>query len=146
MNKRRLLKLADLLEADAKNKKGVKFDLSLWAKVDDLDYSTSPDVIEVGCQTTACAIGLACISGAFKLSGLAYDLVAKESSGGNNIVPRYRNYRDFPAIQKFFGITEDQADHLFLDSSYADSRCRGARGERAVAARIRSLVAGRLEV
>lgn len=27
MNKRRLLKLADLLEADARNRKGIKFDL-----------------------------------------------------------------------------------------------------------------------
>jgi len=71
MNKRRLLKLADLLEADAKNKKGVKFDLGTWGNLNE----GTPEEEVISCGTTACAAGLAAMSGAFKKEGLGYRLV-----------------------------------------------------------------------
>ena len=65
MNKRRLLKLADLLEADAENKTGVQFDLKGWGHSHDDDTP-----VAVSCGTTACAMGLAVLSGAFADAGL----------------------------------------------------------------------------
>ena len=56
MNKKRLLKLADLLEADAKNKKGIKFDY--WATANLADPKEP-----ISCGTSACAMGLAALSG-----------------------------------------------------------------------------------
>lgn len=54
--KKRLLKLADLLMKDARNKKGVMFDLSLLAKKEN---GGDP---EPTCGTKACAMGLAAIT------------------------------------------------------------------------------------
>ncbi len=74
-----LLRFADLLEADANNPEGVKFDLGAWAQdsrldlnkmspdeVEQLLYPTTIETVPVNCGTAACALGLAAISGAFK--------------------------------------------------------------------------------
>ena len=45
MNKKRLLKLADLLEADANNPKGIKFDMGTWG-------DGKGEVADVSCRTT----------------------------------------------------------------------------------------------
>lgn len=73
--KRRALKLADLLEKDAKNKKGIRFDLSTVFTATALEEGKdipSDYVPEVSCGTTACAMGLAAISGEFKRAGLSF--------------------------------------------------------------------------
>ena len=124
MNKRRLLKLADLLEADAKNDKGVKFDLGAWAEL-------PAGEVTLDCQTTACAIGLACISSEFE------ELTYRRSGWQRNgLVPLFKDFRGWDAVQRFFGLTEGQAYRLFNDSSYPEDK-----GERAVAYRIRRMVA-----
>lgn len=160
--KRRLLKLADMLEADAKNKKGVHFNLStVVAKTDPENYSGfachvpedfSP---EISCGTTACAMGLAAISGAFKRAGLSY----KYDSSNQLIVTtwngRFKEY-DAAAVV-LFGITKDEANYLFTPSYYSEkvadswgdhpmSKVRGAKGERRVANRIRKFVAGEIDI
>jgi hypothetical protein len=61
VNKKRLLKLADLLEADAKNRKGIKFDLGTVAMSSAEDGNFIKGELEpsVSCNTVACAMGLA---------------------------------------------------------------------------------------
>lgn len=142
MNKKRLLKLSDLLIADAKNKKGVQFDLGLWGQVSALPQGEKPRIIKVDCGTQACAIGLACITNAFKRSGFTYDVTSKDNGSGNNIRPLFGKYRNFDAVEKFFEINRSEAEFLFLDNKYNVSR--GAESERKVAKRIRDFVAGKV--
>jgi hypothetical protein len=134
VGKNRLLKLADLLEADAKNKKGIKFDLRDWGHTD--DQWTTP--LSVSCGTTACAVGLAVVSGAFKRSGLY-----NRSDLPGEIVPGVGDLEGFEAVESFFNLTEEEAGFLFSDIYYPIGRIKGAKGERFVAKRIRGFVAGR---
>ena len=136
MNKRRLLKLADLLEADAKNKKGIQFDLNVIAcKAAGANFE-SGDEPAINCGTAACAIGLACLSGAFRRAGLEYTI--------NNwgFTPLVDGVADFGAAYGVFGLSEEEGDFLFLPDSYPRDMI-GARGERGVAKRIRDFVAGK---
>ena len=68
--KKRLLKLRDLLLKDAKNKKGLQFDMGTWGEV---GVGEKPGLT---CNTRACALGLAALSGEFKRAGLGYELSA----------------------------------------------------------------------
>lgn len=129
--RRRLLKLADLLEQDAKNKKGIKFDLGLWGYVSD---ANSP----VSCGTSACAVGLAVASGAFKRAGLA------SLEGGPRLTPKFRGLGGFAAVEAFFNLNMSESSFLFDDHSYRRAATKGASGERAVAKRIRDFVAGKV--
>lgn len=134
MNKRRLLKLADLLEADAKNKKGIKFDLGVVGTCYNED---SP--FEMNCGTSACAMGLAALSGEFKgTAKLSY------RADGSYLIPTIggRDVSYDRAAMKIFNITMRQADFLFTPSEY-DGIPKGAAGERLVAKRIRDFVAGK---
>jgi hypothetical protein len=128
MNKRRLLKLADLLEKDAKNKKGIFFDLSVWGWVGNEEEPLS-------CGTTACAMGLAAISGAFKRQGLR----CRFDEGGGIRIGFGRRWDALLAARRLFGITDSEARQLFLYSGDI-AKIRGAAGERAVARRIRDFV------
>ncbi len=130
MNKKRLLKLADLLEADAKNKKGIKFDLGLFGEVGDQGNPLS-------CGTTACALGLAALSGAFKRQGMSFEI---EEEGC--LVPKFGKATDFKAGAKLFDIEQQTSVWLFHPAYYFGPT-EGAAGERAVAKRIRNFVAGK---
>jgi hypothetical protein len=147
MNKRRLLKLADLLEADAKNKKGVRFDLGTWGQTEKLKQFVQPD-----CGTVACAVGLACVSGAFKRSGL--DFRIDEDTG--DIIPTLAvrdgvelyswddTLEGYDAGELFFDLEEEEFAFLFNAQSYPKKLSKGADGERYVAKRIRDFVAGKV--
>jgi len=133
MKKQRLLKLADLLEADAANRKGIKFDLGLWGSIDRLD-----DEVSVSCGTTACAMGLAVVSGAFKRAGLingafTKDIIFPEMKGSG--------LGGIQAAAELFDIEVGEASYLFFDTEYPYEKRRGAAGERYVAKRIRKFVA-----
>lgn len=129
MNKRRLLKLADLLEADAKNKNGIRFDLGDWGTIDD---ETSP----LSCGTTACAMGLAVVSGAFKRAGL-------RAFSGVDLTPVMPGDAiGVAAAANLFGISYDAADWLFTPSYYG-GYTKGSVVELKVAKRIRDFVAGK---
>lgn len=141
MNKKRLLKLADLLEADAENPTGIKFDLDSWGGLEGIPRNRTPKVIPVDCGTTACAVGLACISGAFKKEGLSYKLTSFNNGGGNNISPRFKRSKEMEAVRNFFEIDSDQSYHLFVHWHYPKGLTTGAAGEREVAKRIREMVA-----
>jgi len=147
VNKKRLLKLADLLEADAKNKKGIKFDLGTivshsepvigadgWPR----SWHVKGEKPTLDCKTAACAVGLAAISGAFKRQGFSY-CVTKDK-GIELVFGRSRGFGS--AASKFFGLSAEESEFLFFPDSY-DGEIIGARGERKVAKRIRDFVAGK---
>lgn len=141
MNKRRLLKLADLLEADAANKRGVKFDIGTWG--------CSSDVIPApDCGTTACAMGLAALSGAFRRAGLE-GRWAGDALGEKRLEITFKG-RGSPraAAMCVFEISNEDASFLFMPSAYEGyglgSLPSGAKGERIVAKRIRDFVAGKV--
>lgn len=135
MNKRRLLKLADLLEADAIKADGCKFDLGGWG------YSDDEQPVSHSCGTTACAVGLAVLSGAFEEDGLF------NSAGefAREVDPGFKDMIGWEATEEFFGLTGTQSSFLFLKGSYhGKTPTQGADGERAVAQRIRDFVAGKV--
>lgn len=131
--KRRLLKLAALLETDAKDKKGCKFDLERVGQ-------TAGGEIGLNCGTTACAMGLASISGAFKRQGLSYKVDGYQI--WNMINKKVLDYDK--AAMRIFGVTNVEAHNLFDPLYYPDSIRKGADAELYVANRIRKFVDGML--
>jgi hypothetical protein len=129
MNKRRLLKLADLLEADAKNKKGIRFSYFNWGV--DIDPKKP-----LSCGTRACAMGLAALSGAFKRAGMGY----KIKKNGGLVITHGNSESPMRAAMRTFDLTFSQADYLFTNSS-GMTMTHGATAEREVAQRIRQFVA-----
>lgn len=145
MNKKRLLKLADLLEADAKNKKGVKFDLAVIAapaKEEGCYFYSSfgrGAKPEMNCGTAACAVGLATLHPTFNRMGLTYYY-----NKSDEFQPKFGKHRGWgKAERKFFDLNEHESAFLFVHYSYP-TRPEGAKGERAVARRIRSFAAGKI--
>lgn len=130
MNKKRLLKLADLLEADAKNKKGIKFDLNYFVMPGQHMEPT------LDCKTSACAVGLACLSPEFQKEGLAW----VPGASGKELVPTFGRNVGENAANEFFGIGAKDFRFLFMPYSYEVER--GAKAERVVAKRIRDFVSG----
>ena len=144
MNKERLLKLANLLEQDAKNPNGIKFDLNWWARPSIDSASQIPYWHDVkrepapSCDTTGCAMGLAAVSGIFKDEGLSYRI------SGRNIEVEYRDargfqYSGFEAAQVFFDINHYQSYQLFNPDHYS-SNTKGTEAELEVVRRINQLV------
>lgn len=158
MHVERLRKLEQLLRDDAKNEKGVKFNLAVWAS----PSQTTPglggyarekwvDKVEpsVSCGTTACALGLAAISGVFKDEGLDYRVYEAGSEVDENGVkrqlfilePDHGGHSGFEAGQSFFDLTYSQSHFLFDPAAYDDIP-KGAAGEIIVADRIAGLING----
>lgn len=131
MNKRRLLKLADLLEADARKKVGIKFDLSFWGS---MEMPSKP----LSCNTTACAMGLAAISGAFEKEGLSYSL----SPSGDIHIQFKDEIGGFRSAELLFGITRECSKWLFDFPFYNTAKLTGRSAELMVARRIRNYVDG----
>lgn len=138
--RRRMLTLATLLEADAKNKYGLKFDLGTWGDGVDRNH------MGLDCGTRACAMGLAALSGKFKRAGLRYKIRDNSDFFGDstNLVVMLGNRRGFSAAQKLFDLSEDEAEWLFSKNYYTLEQGKGA--ERAVAKRLRRFAAGRQKV
>ena len=84
-------------------------------------------------------MGLACLSGAFKRAGLAYDLYY------DTIQLTYKDVHCgyLRAAVLLFAISSEQAQFLFNPVSYNGNQ-QGAKGERVVARRIRDFVAGKI--
>lgn len=128
-----LLKLADMLEADAANPSGLKFDMHNWGMT-----QAWGDQPELSCGTTGCAFGLAAISDQFE--GLTF------SMSGNYMHPQFRRadgvmLEDYEAAKELFDITVEQSHQLFCPDYYPSDKLEGADSEKFVAARIRQLVA-----
>lgn len=141
MNKRRLLKLADLLEADARKKRGIRFNLYTIAMTDLPQKNGEP--VKLNCGTQACAMGLAAISGAFQRQGLSYK-IRRSGAIETTFDGRLKMYDS--AAMALFDISRRQANFLFTPASYPENEMslRGADAERYVAERIRDFVAGKV--
>lgn len=150
MNVQRLIRLAELLEADAANPTGLKFDLGFWgvpAEFSGTGYGERDKLIESGlklpaadktvinCNTAACAVGLAVLSEAFAKEGLTGHI---DYSG--ELIPEFENNEGWDAVTRFFDINDADAARLFTSGEYPVSK--GAAAEEAVALRIRSYVNG----
>ena len=139
--KNRLLKLARLLREDAANLKGVKFDLGYL-----VDLPSDPDVPLWSCGTTACAVGLAAVSGAFKAQGLRLDtsrmgnvyIEGEEEAYGVGAARWSCEKTWIDAAQTLFGLSRAEVAYLFTDDPYVveGKKTYGAKGERNVAKRI----------
>lgn len=151
MKKQRLLKLAALLRKDADNKKGVTFNMSYWAAPTERvsnhfiqgAYDEPPETIPVSCGTSACAMGLAVISGAFKRAGLYADFYQRsEGVAMEPCIDAANGERrgGYYAAMELFGISMNYAEYLFNPSAYPEAYRKGAKAERYVAKRIEQFV------
>jgi hypothetical protein len=139
LQKRRLLKLVALLQANARNKKGIRFDIeSLGHKVNWEDFNLK-EVVPLDCGTSACAMGLASISGAFKKQGLGYKVEGCRI--WNTFNGKFVAF-DLAAM-RLFGITREQSHYLFAPRTYPFEKKKGAAGEREVVRRIKRIVEGK---
>lgn len=155
MREDRLLKLAGLLEADANNPQGIKFDLETWTANSDSaigrlasPYGEDPlraefftkakaaAKVPLDCGTTACAFGLAAISGIFADEGLTYEI----QIGDGYLVPMFEQRGGFDAAAAFFEIGLLDAYKLFSSEYYSRELRKGKEGELAVADRIRTFM------
>lgn len=137
LKKARLLQLAELLERDANNEKGIQFDLEpVFRKSDGSNYAYR-ERPKYDCSTTGCAIGLWALSGEFKG-------VRMKRSDDGEFWPAYAGLDGLEAAEHYFGLTDDQGSYLFLPHSYEMDNLptKGRAGELACAKRIRDLVAG----
>ena len=87
----RLKHLSDIL----KNVKPKNFDLSNWH-----------------CGTTACAVGHACMDPVFNKQGLRF-------LKSYPYTPTYKGIYSWGAVEEFFGLSEEQAEHLFAAGEYS---------------------------
>lgn len=138
----RLKRLVKLLRADAKNPNGVKFDLTSWAVPSGEEaFKTPKRTVPVSCGTTACAFGLAAISGEFKEEGLRYSYYTRHA--GYMLEPSICQggevYTGFGAACALFDIDDDEAEYLFDPKCY-ESVPQGAKGELLVARRIEDFI------
>lgn len=142
-----MLRLATLLENDAENKKGVKFDMGDWIVP---DYDSVPDETnwkpKMSCDTIVCAWGAAALSGIFKKQGVTWD------HSGTFMRIRYtgcnpNDVSNMESARVFFDISHLEVSYLFGGTYYpAGDRYRmGAAGERYVAKRLRNFVKKKLE-
>lgn len=144
--KKRLLKLADLLIKDARNKNGIRFDLgrvvSTRFNADGSDY----EPVTVSCGTTACAMGLAAISDAFKRDGVRWE----QSGSDINMSIKLRNKKTIygwdEVAAHLFGLHLYETRWLFMATSYERDNLptTEAAGERAVAKRLKDFVSGKV--
>lgn len=132
MHRERLLKLADLLDG-YRDGGGPVFDLGSWS-ISERRRGGFLWLQKNECHTAACAIGLACTSGAFASEGLRYRLLR----GSDTICPVFGAADNWDAVEEFFGLTTKQASHLFDQDSYKCSV--GEAAARSVAHRIRAMV------
>lgn len=146
----RLRRMVALLERDAANPEGVMFDLSTWASPSDANtenphgvWEKPVETIPVSCGTSACAMGLAAISGEFQAEGLGFEYMG--GTRNYTIIPTLTENgvargSGFLAAAHLFGITLGAAEYLFDPENY-DECPVGAEGEKEVADRITAFLA-----
>lgn len=131
LRKDRLMTLVNILRADAKNKKGLRFDLKQWGSVRNVLGTLAMD-----CGTQGCALGAAALSGVFAKDGLDYE----RGCVSIRFIWRGRHRGAIDTAMELFGISYEAANYLFLPSYYKRGPITGAKGERRVANRIAAFV------
>lgn len=142
----RLLVLAGALEANAKNPKGMRFDLDTWLEGPGTPWYTPwgslPEPAR-NCGTVGCAVGLAMLIPALQADGLN-QLHSNPRRRGR--WPEFGFDKEWAAVEKFFGLNEEESKKLFRSDRYpVNSPTKGAAAEVMVAERIRSVVANRVQ-
>jgi hypothetical protein len=150
MHVERLIRLAELLEADAANPTGLKFDLEHWgapAEYSGVNFEGREALLEQGialkevskqivnCNTAACAVGLAVLNEAFKEEGLTGSI-----NYNGELIPSFNGNEGWGAVRYFFDIEVPCSEQLFSADAYPAHKRKGAEAELAVAKRIRELV------
>lgn len=134
MNTENLLKLAALLEDDAANFTGMKFDIGTIAEIsEDVEAAVWSPALD--CGTTGCGMGLAAISGEF--SRLGYEIARGDFC---ILLDGERALYD-DAAEELFDLDTYTAHQLFSPDYYSQNVKKGREGELELAARIRKLVA-----
>lgn len=122
MDRKRLTILRGVLERWATYRGNLQFDLGAWLELPD-EYQNQ-DALKVlqkaisgdnYCGTTACACGVAASIPSFKRDGLT--LVRLGTTG--QVIPRYKSFGNYAAVQEFFGLTMQQTVWLFSPAEYA---------------------------
>lgn len=111
MIKKRLLTLAKFLLTVPED----NFDLSTWRAGDCSGFVTDEKLNNHTCGTTACAVGWACSIPEFINLGLHMPLhrVSAWSS-----YPVFSGQVSWDAVEKFFGITQEESKYLFQSDYY----------------------------
>jgi hypothetical protein len=133
MNRERLKRLAELLEG-YRDSDVTRFDLQNWGKFES-QRAGFLWLHQRSCNTAACAVGLACGSGIFAEDGLSYEL----DKTNMELTPLFRDLEGWTAVKSFFDLDQVQAVKLFAQHSY--ELTEGEAAARAVAARIRKMIA-----
>lgn len=108
---KRLKQLKYMMENHSKIFPDSKLNMDTWVEPDD----------RVKCGSSACALGSACFYKPFQKQGLKYNgFRSLKDVNDWNLQPEYKGETDFPAGEKFFGITEDQSHFLFHPERYQD--------------------------
>jgi hypothetical protein len=133
MNRERLKRLAVLLEG-YRDSDVTRFDLQNWGKFES-QRAGFLWLHQHSCNTAACAVGLACGSGIFAEDGLSYEV----DKTNMELTPLFRDLEGWTAVKSFFDLDQVQAVKLFAQHSY--ELTEGEAAARAVAARIRNMIA-----
>jgi hypothetical protein len=133
MNRERLKRLAVLLEG-YRDSDVTRFNLQNWGKFES-QRAGFLWLYQRSCNTAACAVGLACGSGIFAEDGLSYEL----DKTNMELTPLFRDLEGWTAVKSFFDLDQVQAVKLFAQHSY--ELTEGEAAARAVAARIRNMIA-----
>ena len=130
-----MTRLADLLMKNSRNKKGLFFNYGDWGSV---EAGGKPGM---NCGTSACALGLAAISGKFPGLGYRYSHGGLISIDTNLRKPSVR-LTNVETGALYFDLTNDESYHIF-GGGIATEESLGAKAERAVAKAIRQFVKGK---
>ena len=127
MNKKRLEKLADYLDALPAR----KFDLDHWVLSYERGYDRDKGK-KSKCGTTACALGHAGLIKSFRRAGLKTEIKEGETVG--NVTLKNLGTGLY-AAEIFFGLSNREANYLFMPEYYGRRQ-----GPKTVARRIRMLI------
>lgn len=125
----RLMMMNDMLKNHSKLFKTVTFDLGIWAE--GMEEGKDGSIVAGSCGTAACAVGSACIYKPFNKLGFVL-----EGTENSEQYPVYGEYTGWSAVRHFFGITYDEANHLFSEDFYESHNPTAKQ----VAKRVRELV------
>lgn len=113
---RRLLQLADYLEKEVGAKRGkggkAKFDMRAWFEKLEGCTATRPGLDEASCGTSACAFGWAAA-----LWPRSLETIHDDDTGVGNVKHRQTGATGADAAAVFFGLNEQEVDHLFMPST-----------------------------
>jgi hypothetical protein len=138
MHKKRLLKLADLVEQSVEKshgRKGFQFDMNYWGYVDD---GKKP---EFSCGTSACMMGVAALSGQFARQGLRYRVEETWLAREIRLSMKSGTSGGIEVGEELFDLTNEESQFLFYPEKWPEHAPRsGKRGARYAAKRVRKFV------